>query len=335
MAITLFLCLFLFIVFEERSPATIIVEVLTRTIMAKPADIGSKRLVSLAPDGWAQWVTNLNDVTVIDLVDAQFQWVSRDSDVLIKAHSSQHGEFYILNEWQLHYDTGIHYRMRAYAALAEEKYRVPVYPVLVNVLRPSPKTVIGSLALGEGNIAVAKLAWPSDNNFKSNFMGLRARQDYKVINLWEVDVELAFNQSLTALLPLAPVMKGGNDENVLRRAAVALETEDRFEDLQQLLGIFATFVFEVDLVERVMSLQAEALRASPWADLFKREGQQEEALRMLTILLQWRFGDVPESLRATLRSLNAPQLEELGKQLFGANSLDEFIAAIPQETDNN
>jgi hypothetical protein len=125
-------------------------------------------------------------------------------------------------------------------------------------------------------------------------------------------------------------MKGGNDENVLRRAAVALEAEDRFEDLQQLLGIFATFVFGVDLVERVMSLQAEALRASPWADLFQRE----EALRMLGIMLEWRFGDVPESLRATLRSLNAPQLEGLAKRLLQGISLDEFIASIPQ-TDNN
>jgi len=284
--------------------------------MAKKADIGSKRLVGLAPDGWARWVTNLNDVTVIDFIDAQFQWVSRDSDVLIKASSGQHREFYILNEWQLHYDTGIEYRMDAYAGLAREKYRVPVYPVLVNILRPSPKTVIG-------------------NSFRSNFMGLRARQDYRVINLWEVDVEVAFDESLAALLPLAPVMKGGNDENVLRRAAVALEAEDRFEDLQQLLGIFATFVFDVDLVERVMSLQAEALRASPWADLFEQRGRQLEALQMLARLVRRRFGDVPESLLATWRSLSVEELERLGDLFVDASSLDEFIAAIPQETDND
>ena len=126
--------------------------------MVKKADIGSKRLISLAPDGWAQWVTNLNDITVIDFIDAQFQWVSRDSDVLIKASSSQHGEFYILNEWQLHYDSGIDYRIDAYAGLAREKYRMPVYPVLVNILPPSRGTVIG-------------------NSFRSNFMGLQARQD--------------------------------------------------------------------------------------------------------------------------------------------------------------
>jgi predicted transposase YdaD len=316
MAGTLSLFLFVFIVIEAQLFATIRVEIFTVTIMAKPADIGSKRLISLDPDGWAQWVTNLNDVTVIDSIDAQFQWVSRDSDVLIKAVSPQNGEFLILNEWQLHYDTDIHYRIRAYAGLAEEKYRMPVYPVLVNILRPSPKTVIG-------------------NSFRSNFMGLRARQDYKVINLWEVDVEVAFDESLAALLPLAPVMKGGNNENVLRRAAVALEAEDRFEDLQQLLGIFATFVFGVDLVERVMSLQAEAFRASPWAALFEREAEKREALRMLTRLVRRRFGEALESLQETLRSLSVEQLEDLVDVCLDANSLDEFIAAIPQETDNN
>jgi hypothetical protein len=135
---------------------------------------------------------------------------------------------------------------------------------------------------------------------------------------------------LAALLPLAPVMKGGNNENVLRRAAVALEAEDRFEDLQQLLGIFATFVLELDLVERVMSLQAEALRASPWADLFQRE----EALRMLARLVRRRFGDLPESLLGAWRSLSVEELEKLGDLFVDANSLDEFIASIPQ-TDNN
>lgn len=284
--------------------------------MAKPTDISSKRLVSLVPDEWVQWVTNLDDLTVIDLIDAQFQWISRDSDVLIKVESPQHGQFLILNEWQLHYDRDIAYRIRAYAGLAEEKYRIPVYPLLVNILRPSPGTAIG-------------------NRFQSNFMGLQARQDYQVINLWQVDAEVAFNESLAALLPLVPVMNEGNDENILRPVAIALEGQERFEDLLQLLGTFAIFVLGVNNVERIMGLQAEALRASPLGILLKEEGKKEEAQRMLTILLQWRFGDVPESLQATLRSLSADRLEELATLLLQGTSLDEFIASISQEVERN
>ena len=80
-----------------------------------------------------------------------------------------------------------------------------------------------------------------------------------------------------------------------------------------------------------MSLQAEALRASPWADLF----QIEADTRMLMRLLRRRFGDVPESLPTTLRSLKVQDLEDLVDVCMDANSMDEFIASIPQVTDNN
>jgi len=279
--------------------------------VAKTADISSKRLVSLAPQEWAQWVTSVNNISVIDIIDAQFQWISRDSDVLIKVETPQRGQFLILNEWQLHYDNDIDYRMTAYAALAREKYRIPVYPVLINILQPPAGTFIGS-------------------TFNSNFMGLAARQDYRVINLWEVDVETAFSESVAALLPLAPVMKGGNNEKVLRRTVEAIEGEERSEDLLRLLRTFATFVIEVNLVERIMGLEAEALRASPLGAWLKQEG----ALQMLTRQLRRRFGDVPESLLTALGSLSVEQLEELGDLFIDVNSLDEFIAGVPQTNGN-
>lgn len=49
--------------------------------MPQAADIGSKRLISLAPDAWVQWVTKRPDVVARDIVTAEFQWVSRESDV--------------------------------------------------------------------------------------------------------------------------------------------------------------------------------------------------------------------------------------------------------------
>lgn len=102
--------------------------------MPKVADIGSKRLISLAPDAWVQWVTQRPDIQASAILASEFQWVSRESDVLVKATSPQHGEFLVLNELQLRYTPNMPRRMRVYAALAEEKYNLPVYPVLVNIL---------------------------------------------------------------------------------------------------------------------------------------------------------------------------------------------------------
>ncbi|MGK7926150.1 MAG: hypothetical protein AB4290_13055 [Spirulina sp.] len=103
--------------------------------MTKKADIGSKRLISLAPNRWARWVTQNPAIEVRKIISSDFQWVSREGDVLICAYSPEDGDFLILNELQLHYNGHIPRRIRAYAALAEEKYRLPVYPVLINILQ--------------------------------------------------------------------------------------------------------------------------------------------------------------------------------------------------------
>jgi hypothetical protein len=62
--------------------------------------------------------------------------------------------------------------------------------------------------------------------------------------------------------------------------------------------------------------------------------KQEGALQMLTRQLRRRFGDVPESLLTALGSLRVEQLEELGDLFVDANSLDEFIAGVPQTNGN-
>lgn len=78
-------------------------------------------------------------------------------------------------------------RMRNYVALAEERYGLPAYPVLINILPPSSATAIPT-------------------SYQSQFMGLTARQDYRVINLWEVDAELVLQQPLPPLLPFVPIL---------------------------------------------------------------------------------------------------------------------------------
>ena len=61
--------------------------------MAKAVDIGSKRLVSLAPAAWARWLTGDESIKSVELLSGEFQWVSRANDVLIKVESVQHGVF--------------------------------------------------------------------------------------------------------------------------------------------------------------------------------------------------------------------------------------------------
>ncbi len=289
--------------------------------MAKVADIGGKRLLGLAPDAWAKWVTQQDDVIFLDIIGSDFQWVSRENDVLMKVHSPIHGDFLILTELQLRYTTKMPLRMRAYAALAQEKYGLSVYPVLVNILPPSDPTVVC-------------------DRFESDFLGLQARQDFHVINLWEVDAEMVFEQSLDTLLPFVPVLKDGGNEKTVRRALVQLQQNEQLVELESLLGFFASFVLETDLVQQIMRWDVTVLRESPWYQEIRQEGRQEDEQRGRTeearslvlrqLARRLRLNTLPASTEAQVQALALPQLEALGEALLDFVQLDDLSEWLAQ-----
>ena len=285
--------------------------------MAKAADIGSKRLISLAPEAWVQWVTQNPQVVAQDILDSEFQWISRESDVVVRAHSPQHGEFLVLNELQLRYNEKMPQRMRNYVALAEEKYHLPTYPVLINILPPG-KT-----------ISVV-------NRYESDFMGLRARQDYRVINLWEVEAQLVLQQPLTPLLPFVPILQGGATESNLRSAVQALRADENLNQLEPLLAFFASFVLDIPLIQQIMRWDMTVLRESPWYQEILQQGVQQGVQQgiqqgiqqgrreSLLRLLELRFGEIPSEIQTSLQESTREKLEDLMATALAVNSLDEF-----------
>ncbi|NEO74275.1 Rpn family recombination-promoting nuclease/putative transposase [Moorena sp. SIO3H5] len=286
--------------------------------MAKRADIGSKRLISLAPNAWVQWVTGNPQVRASQLLDAEFQWISRESDVILKASSPEHQEFLILNELQLRYDQNMPQRMRNYVALAEEKYNLSAYPVLINIL-PPPSTVT------------------IVDCYDKEFMGLKARQDYRVINLWEVDAELVLEQPLPPLFPFVPILKGGGSESKLRSAVQALRADQTLNQLEPLLAFFASFVLEIPLIQQIMRWDMTVLRESPWYQEILQEGVaqgieqgiQQERRGSLERILKLRFSEIPVEISVRIQALTLEQLEELMATALTVNSLDEFSEHLP------
>jgi predicted transposase YdaD len=273
----------------------------------KAADIGSKRLISLAPDAWVQWVMNMPNVRAIEILGSEFQWVSRESDVLVKAYHPQQGEFLVLNELQLRYKTTMPRRMRAYAALAEERYGIPTYPVLVNIL-PPPST-----------LSVC-------DRYESEFFGIQARQDYRVINLWEVEVEQVFQTPLPSLLPFVPILRGGNEVRIVQRALQTLQADEELSQLETLLAFFARFVLDTELVTQIMRWDMTVLRESPW--------YQEIEVQQLVRALQRRFGEVPEPVLSRLQGLTSNQTDRLLDITYAVSSLEEFINFLSTELGN-
>jgi predicted transposase YdaD len=273
--------------------------------VVKVSDIGGKRLLGLAPDAWAKWVTQQDDVVALEILGSEFQWVSRENDVLMKVRSPIHGEFLILTELQLRYTIKMPLRMRAYVALAQEKYGLPVYAVLVNILPPSDQTIVS-------------------DRFESNFLGLRSRQDFHVINLWEVDAEMVFEQSLDTLLPFVPILKDGGNQQTVRRALVRLQQNEQLVELESLLGFFASFVLDSDLVSQILRWDMTVLRESPWY----QEIRQEEAQSLILRQLMRRIGELNPVVLQQIKYLSLAQLESLGEALLdftGADDLGEWL----------
>ncbi|MEH2462646.1 Rpn family recombination-promoting nuclease/putative transposase [Nostoc sp.] len=277
--------------------------------MTKAADIGSKRLINLAPDAWVQWVTQRPEVVAKEILGSEFQWISRETDVLVKAYSTTHGDFLVLNELQLRYTAHMPLRMRAYAALAQQRYRLPTYPVLINILPPpSTLTIV--------------------NSYEQEFLGLRAIQDYHVINLWEIDAEIVFQQPLPSLLPFVPILRGGGEISVVQRALQALRADAQLNQLESLLAFFASFVLDTPLVEEIMRWDMVELRESPWYHEIEQRGIEEGARRQLIRVLQQRFGEIPHEVEVRLEGESAEKLENLMDSAIAVSSIEEFLTII-------
>jgi predicted transposase YdaD len=288
--------------------------------MAKTADIGGKRLVSLAPDAWVKWVTGQPEAVAHEVLSGEFQWLSRATDALVRAALPIQGEFLVLIELQLRYHQRMPRRLHAYAALAEEKYELPVYPVLINILRPGPETTIATA-------------------YESEFLGLRARQDYRVINLWEVEVEEVWRRPLPALAPFVPVLRGGGEVAVVRRALETIRADERLQEAEMLLAFFASFVLKKEALEQIMRWDMPMLEESWLAQELMQKGVEQGLQRgeaeILLRLLTRRFGPLNEATRGQIRNLPSAQLEALGEALLdfaGREELTAWLANIARTT---
>ena len=273
--------------------------------MAKPADVSTKRLISLAPNNWVKWVTQIPDVVAGEILNSEFQWISRESDVLIRVESKEYGKFLVLNELQLRYKVEMPRRMRAYAGLAEEKYKLPTYPVLINILKT-----------GDAEIPT---------RYESNLAGLEVRQDYRVINLWEVDVKIALEQPLPSLLPFVPILKGGEDESIIREALRLLQADEQLNQLETVLAFFATFVLDSSLVQEIMRWDMTVLRESPWYEEILQRGKREERLSNIELSLEVKFGNEGLKLMPKISQISDLEtLKTIQRSILTVASLQEL-----------
>lgn len=86
-------------------------------------------------------ISQKQKVEVREFITSDFQWVNKDNDVLLKVYTSEEGKFLLLKKLQLRYNNKLLLRMNPYVPLAQERYNLTVYPVLISILPVSIKTI--------------------------------------------------------------------------------------------------------------------------------------------------------------------------------------------------
>jgi predicted transposase YdaD len=166
------------------------------------------------------------------------------------------------------------------------------------------------------------------DRYESNLLGLQARQDYRVINLWEVDAALVFEQSLNTLLPFVPILKNGRETAVIQQALTQLRQDEQLIELESLLGFFASFVLSTEVVRQIMRWDMVVLQESPWYQEILREGEQKGLLRERSLILKQlirRVGNLSPEITAQLQNLSIEQLEALGEALLDFSQPEDLV----------
>ena len=291
--------------------------------MAKDADLSSKQAIDQTAEAWIRWLLADQDVVVEARLSTEFQFVGRRNDSLLRARGKA-GRFLALTEIQLRHDPDMPRRMRAYAALAEEKYHLPVYPIVIYLLPPPEGAEIAT-------------------RFYQEFMGLVAQQDFCVVKVWEIDPWAVLRKQVLTLAPFVPLMRDA-DEAAVRASAALLRQQPGLEDLDSVLAFFASLRFGSEEVKRMMDWMIELVRETPLYQEILEEGLQEghrkghregrrEGLvegrrQSLLDLLAHRFGPVPKGIERRLAARPLPDLAALIDVALDVDSLADFEAQL-------
>lgn len=155
------------------------------------------------------------------------------------------------------------------------------------------------------------------------------RQRNSCIRLWEIDVEIVFQQPLPSLLPFVPILKGGGEEVVVRQAVQLLRTDEQLSQLEPLLAFFASFVLSTNLVQQIMRWDMAVLQESPWYQEILNKGRIEgrvEALHSgIELCLELKFGSEGLQLMPSILQISDVDiLKSIQQGIRTSNTVEEL-----------
>ncbi|MEM7539438.1 MAG: hypothetical protein AAF639_45195 [Chloroflexota bacterium] len=290
-------------------------------------DMSGKRVLHLFAEGWAKWVLKQSQLTVLDEISGDFQFVSRASDSLLKVRTPGGEPFLLLTELQLRYPAHnkMERRLAAYAALAREKFGLDVYVVVIYLLPAGDEVIIGT-------------------EFHREFMGQTAHQDFQTRKMWQLDALQALRTKNPVLLPFIPLMKGGTKKSTIQTCIKRIEQEEEAEELGAMMLAFASAVMDIAILKQLTRWDMQVLletpffqeiieeNREPWIEEGREEGLQKglqegiyrSTLRNIQRYIAHFFQLPLDYYDDQLESLDLTALEGLSESMYDIESRGAF-----------
>jgi predicted transposase YdaD len=107
-----------------------------------------------------------------------------------------------------------------------------------------------------------------------------------------------------------------NKQVAIRVAALQVIQQDpQMNELESLLGFFASFVLDTEVVTQILRWDMAVLRESPWYQEILQQGAQRERSLVLRQLTR-RLGSLSPALQTQVMALPLEKLENLGEALL-------------------
>ncbi len=196
---------------------------------------------------------------------------------------------------------------------------MPVYGVAVIILPGGPVAV---------------------DQYSSQVLGLEAHRDFRVVRLWEHDAREVATAESVGLLPLVPVMRGGDDPKLLANVLARLRNSPDLPGMERLLAYFAGLVLGREPMLQLMRWDMQTVTGMTFYEEILTKGIEQgreegvararrTATRFLLRSLTRRFGvDAASAIAPSLDDIDLDALERLLDVAEEAASLEAFSAAV-------
>ena len=132
-----------------------------------------------------------------------------------------------------------------------------------------------------------------------------------------------------ALLPFATLAQSDSHQAILAQVAERVVKISDIEQRQNIAGcaeILAELRFEKDLIRQFLG--EDVMRES----IIYQDIVQKEAFRLISRLINRRFGELGSSFIEQIGRLSVEQLEELGEELLDFSEIADLQAWLEQES---